>query len=421
MTHDFTLLADKIRTLGEALGFDAIAITDTDLSRYRAHLLAWLERGSEGEMGYMRRNIEKRLDPGALEPGTVRVITARMNYLPDGAQPIKVLADPKKAYIARYALGRDYHKVMRKRLAKLARLIRDEANGLGAYRAFTDSAPVLEKPLAEKSGIGTIGKNTLLLDRQAGSWFFLGEIFTDLPLPIGAKSGNKSGTPNAHKTGTPDAQGTSNDAQGTANDKSGTHTETEMPGTPNEDQTPGTPNEDLCGKCRACMTICPTGAITAERRLDASRCIAYLTIEHKTAIPVGLRAAIGNRIFGCDDCQLVCPWNRDAPKTREQDFQPRHGLDSADLLTLFMWDEPTFLARTRGMALRRVSFEQWQRNLAVALGNASPDPHIIRALRQRRPTASPLAKEHIDWALGEQLKGGSRPKFHSPIVKNLSR
>ena len=393
MTSDFGQLADKIRIFGRRLGFDALAITDTDLSRYRAHLLAWLEQGLEGEMRYMRRNVEKRLDPSALEPGTVRVITARMNYLTDGAQPIEVLSDPAKGYIARYALGRDYHKLMRKRLAKLARLIRAEAKAFGSFRAFTDSAPVLEKPLAEKSGIGWIGKNTLLLDRQAGSWFFLGEIFTDLPLPLDARTG----THNANS-------GTHNDqVNGTHNVNSGTH------------------NVDLCGKCRACMTICPTGAITQERKLDAKRCIAYLTIEHKTAIPLDLRSAIGNRIFGCDDCQLVCPWNRDAPKTREQDFQPRHGLDAADLLTLFNWDEATFLARTRGMALRRISFEQWQRNIAVALGNAPAHSDIVQALNQQRARASPLVREHIDWALAEQMKGRGRQMFQSPIVKNLSR
>jgi len=374
MKSDFTALAeltDRIRTLGEALGFDDIAITDTDLSRYRAHLLTWLKRGREGEMGYMRRNINKRLDPSALEPGTARVITTCMNYLSDGAEPITVLSDATKAYIARYALGRDYHKVMRKRLAKLARLIRIEARGFGSYRAFTDSAPVLEKPLAEKSGLGWIGKNTLLLHEKAGSWFFLGEIFTDLPLPIDSEIGTRS--------------------------------------------------RDLCGKCKACMTVCPTGAITAARQLDANRCIAYLTIEHKTAIPVELRRAVGNRVFGCDDCQLVCPWNRDAPRTRETDFLPKHGLDAADLVTLFEWSEATFLEKTRGMALRRISFEQWQRNLAVALGNAPAHPHIVRALKQRRPTASPLVREHIDWALSEQSSANARPANQSPIMKNLSR
>ncbi len=371
MRRDFRVLADRIRSLGKQLGFDAIAITDTDVSRYRAHLLAWLEHGRDGEMGYMRRNIEKRLDPSALEPGTTRVITARMNYLADGAEPIKVLADPTRAYIARYALGRDYHKVMRTRLAKLARLIRAEAEGLGRYRAFTDSAPVLEKPLAEKSGLGWIGKNTLLLDREAGSWFFLGEIFTDLPLPLDPES--------------------------------------------------GADEDDLCGKCKACMNVCPTGAITAARQLDANRCIAYLTIEHKTAIPLELRRPIGNRVFGCDDCQLVCPWNRDAPRTRENDFLPRHELDSADLVMLFEWSEATFLEKTRGMALRRVSFEQWQRNLAVALGNAPAHPRIARALRQRRANASPLVKEHIDWALAEQAKGQRPPVGQLRVLKNLSR
>ena len=364
-------LADQIKVAGKDLGFDAIAITDTDLSRYRAHLQAWLKRGAEGEMGYMRRNLEKRLNPEALEPGTARVITARLNYLSGGVKPISVLSDPSKAYIARYALGRDYHKVVRKRLASLARLVQEEAEGLGNYRAFTDSAPVLEKALAEKSGIGWIGKNTLLLDREAGSWFFLGEVFTDLPLPVDAVGDQSS--------------------------------------------------EDLCGNCRACMTICPTGAITGERQLDARRCIAYLTIEHKTAIPLELRPLIGNRIFGCDDCQIVCPWNREAPHTREVDFTPRHNLDSTDLLELFSWDEATFLDRTRGMALRRVNFEQWQRNLAIALGNAPTSRSIVDALNERLDSASPMVREHIDWALGEQHKGDQRKVVQSPIVKNLSR
>ncbi len=350
-------LADHIKTLGRNLGFDAIGITDTDLSRYRAHLHAWLAEGAEGEMSYMRRNIDKRLDPGTLEPGTVRVISARMNYLPEGTQPLEVLADATRAYVARYALGRDYHKLIRKRLAMLAGQIREAAEGVGRYRAFTDSAPVLEKALSEKAGVGWIGKNTLLLDEHAGSWFFLGEVFTDLPLPVDA--GGESGV------------------------------------------------QDLCGKCRACMSVCPTGAITAARRLDARRCIAYLTIEHKTAIPVELRPLMGNRIFGCDDCQLVCPWNRAAPHTREAAFAPRHGLDGADLLALFIWDEATFTERTQGMALRRINFEQWQRNIAVALGNAPASDAIIAALEHRRDSASPMVREHIDWALGEQRKGNS--------------
>ena len=369
--RELDALARKIKQLGKDLGFDAIAITDTNLARYEAHLQAWLARGAQGEMGYMERNVEKRLNPAKLEPGTARVICARMNYLCDAAEPVSVLADPSKGYIARYALGRDYHKVVRRRLARLAGLVRREAKGLGSYRAFTDSAPVLEKALAEKSGIGWIGKNTLLLDQEAGSWFFLGEVFTDLALPV--------------------------------------------------DEVSSKPPKDLCGNCRACMSICPTGAITAERELDANRCIAYLTIEHKTAIPVELRPAIGNRIFGCDDCQIVCPWNREAPRSREPDFRPRHGLDAADLVELFEWDEATFLERVRGMAIRRVSFEQWQRNLAVALGNAPANQHIVQALLRRRRTASTLVREHIDWALAQHTGAESPQTFQSPIVKNFSR
>lgn len=368
--NNYDELAHKIKRIGRTLGFDALAITDTDLSRYSAHLEAWLARGAEGEMAYMRRNLEKRLNPSVLEPGTARVITARMNYLCEGAEPVSVLADASKAYVARYALGRDYHKVVRRRLAKFARLVQKEASGLGSYRAFTDSAPVLEKALAEKSGIGWIGKNTLLLHQEAGSWFFLGEVFTDLPLPL--------------------------------------------------DPDPG-PAADLCGNCKACMTVCPTGAITSARQLDARKCIAYLTIEHKTAIPVELRPAIGNRIFGCDDCQIVCPWNREAPRSQEADFLPRHGLDAADLLDLFNWDEATFLERTRGMAIRRINFEQWQRNLAVALGNAPTDRRIVNALKKKRAGVTPLVREHIDWALDQHMQSEPRDIVQSPIVKNFSR
>ncbi|MEZ5560139.1 MAG: tRNA epoxyqueuosine(34) reductase QueG [Pseudomonadales bacterium] len=353
MTEELQQLAQNIRVWAQGLGFQALGITDTDLSSYRDRVRAWLDAGHHGEMGYMTRNLDKRLHPAQLEPETCRVISARMNCLPEGTQPLEVLDAPGKAYVARYALGRDYHKTLRRRLARLAARIDAAARELtpelaGRYRAFTDSAPVLEKALAEKAGLGWIGKHTLLLNRQVGSWFLLGEIYTNLPLPV-------------------DAPETS----------------------------------DHCGSCRACMTVCPTGAIVAPRQLDARRCISYLTIEHKGAIPPALRPLLGNRVFGCDDCQLYCPWNRQPAYSTEPDFSPRHALDAPELLALFAWSEQEFLARTEGSALRRLSYEQWQRNLAVALGNGPPDAAAMAALSGRREGATALVREHIDWALAQ--------------------
>jgi epoxyqueuosine reductase len=349
---ELAALPAQIRAWARELGFQQAGITDTDLSAYREKLESWLAAGRHGEMAYMTANLDKRLDPARLEPETCRVIVARMNYRPGGDDALSVLEDADRAYVSRYALGRDYHKLVRRRLATLARRIDAAASAWGArYRAFTDSAPVLEKALAEKAGLGWIGKHTLLLDREAGSWFFLGEIYTNLPLPTDQES-------------------------------HGNH----------------------CGSCRACMTVCPTAAIVAPNELDARRCISYLTIEHRGSIPEPLRAPMGNRIFGCDDCQLYCPWNRHAALTGEADFKPRHGLDQADLLSLFLWSEETFLERTRGSALRRISFDQWQRNLAVALGNGTGGEDVLRALRERLRTASPLVAEHIRWALA-RLRG----------------
>ena len=329
------------------LGFQQIGITHVELSAHEPHVRAWLARGFHGQMGYMERNLHKRLHPERLEAETCTVISARMNYLAEGAEPLRVLGRPDQAYISRYALGRDYHKVLRRRLAKLASRINAAAQVLDArFRAFTDSAPVLEKALAENAGLGWMGKHSLLIHPDAGSWFFLGEIYTNLPLP----------------------------------------------------ETPTTePNR--CGACRACMNRCPTGAIVGDKIIDARRCISYLTIEHKSAIPVDLRPLIGNRVFGCDDCQLCCPWNRDAPTTAEPDFKPRHGLDAASLLDLFRWDEATFLRRTEGSALRRAGYERWRRNLAVAVGNGPATPEAKEALREVREGASALLREHIDWAL----------------------
>ena len=340
-------LAKDIDRWAADLGFQQTGIANVDLSAYEPHLRTWLAEGFNGEMGYMERNLGKRLHPERLEPETCTVICARMNYWPDGVQPLQVLDDPQQAYVSRYALGRDYHKVLRRRLARLAEKIDAAAQAVDArFRAFTDSAPVLEKALAEKAGLGWMGKHSLLINPEAGSWFFLGEIYTNLPLP------------------------------------------------PTSSKQP-----DRCGACKACINHCPTGAIVGDKVIDARRCISYLTIEHKSAIPVELRPLLGNRVFGCDDCQLYCPWNREAPTTAEADFRPRHGLDAASLLTLFRWDEAAFLRNTAGMALRRIDYERWRRNLAVALGNGPASPEVIEALRDAREESSAMVREHIDWAL----------------------
>jgi epoxyqueuosine reductase len=336
---------------GAALGFDKLAVTDTDLSKEEPHVLSWLAEGFAGEMGYLERHVDKRLQPSLLEPSTCRIITARMQYLPADTHPIEVLESSDKAYISRYALGRDYHKVLRRRLAKLAEQINltlADADPKFAFRAFTDSAPVLEKALGEKSGLGWIGKHTLLLDKEAGSWFFLGEIYTNAPLPI------------------------------------------------DEDAV-----EDACGKCSACMTVCPTNAIVSPRRLDARRCISYLTIEHKSAIPEEFRKPMGNRIYGCDDCQLFCPWNREAPTTTEPDFAVRNGLDSPRLVDLFALSKDEFLALTEGSAMRRVGYAQWQRNIAIALGNSPGGEEVKRALKAGLGRVSAMVDEHIHWALDQ--------------------
>jgi epoxyqueuosine reductase len=355
-TPDLAALAAQIREWGAELGFQQVGITDTDLAAYRDKLLDWLARGRHGTMRWLERNVEKRLDPALLEPDTCRVIVARMDYLPDAADARANLDDARRAYVSRYALGRDYHHLVRRRLARLAERIDVAARGhAGRFRAFTDSAPVLEKALAAKAGLGWIGKHTLLLNEQAGSWFFLGEIYTNLPLPV---DGNQAA--------------------------------------------------DRCGACRACMSVCPTGAIVAPQELDARRCISYLTIEHTGAIPVELRPLMGNRVFGCDDCQLFCPWNRYARFTAEADFTPRHALDQATLVELFAWTEAEFAARTAGSAIRRAGYEGWLRNMAVALGNGPADAAAIAILRQRRGDATPLVAEHIDWAL-ERLARAPAP------------
>lgn len=341
-------LAQQIKNWGKELGFQAVAITDVDLGEHESHLNQWLANEYHGEMDYMASHGTKRSRPAELEPGTLRVISARIDYLPASTDMVTVLNDPNKAYISRYALGRDYHKMLRKRMAKLAKKI-EAAIGPFGYRAFVDSAPVLEKALAEKSGLGWIGKHTLLLHREAGSWFFLAELFVDIPLP----------TDNAISK--------------------------------------------HCGRCTACIDICPTQAIVAPYQLDARKCISYLTIELKGSIPEPLRAPMGNRVFGCDDCQMVCPWNRFAKTTLEQDFWPRHNLEKNDLLSLFLWDEATFLKNTEGSAIRRIGYQRWLRNLAVGLGNAPYSEEIVAGLKSRLADVSPLVLEHIQWALQQQL------------------
>lgn len=347
---DWQQLVADIKEYGKTLGFQQVGITDIDLSNYTPHFLQWLEKQFHGEMHYMAKHGSKRYHPDELVPGTIRVISARMNYLPSDTDCFAILENPQKGYISRYALGRDYHKVIRKRLQKLAEMIQQKV-GDTQYRVFCDSAPVLEKPLAEKAGLGWIGKHTILLHRDAGSWFFLGEIFTDLPLPI------------------------------------------------------DTPVKNHCGRCTACIDICPTKAIVAPYQLDARRCISYLTIELRDSIPVEFRTAIGNRIYGCDDCQLVCPWNRFAKPTDEKAFHPRHQLDHSDLLTLFAWNETDFLHYTEGSAIRRIGYACWQRNIAVALGNAPTSSEIIQALSEKQSHPNEMVREHIQWALQKQLSG----------------
>lgn len=343
-------LARDLKTQARALGFAEVGITRTDLAADEALLEAWLALGYHGEMQYLEGHGRKRSRPALLVPGTISVVCVTLNYLPRLARSMtEVLADPTRGYIARYALGRDYHKVVRGRLRALARKAEALIGPFG-YRVFSDSAPVLEKALARNAGLGWIGKHTNLLNRAHGSWCFLGEIYTDLALPADAP-----------------------------------HT------------------ENYCGSCTRCLEVCPTQAIIAPYTLDARRCIAYLTIESSAAIPVEMRPLIGNRIFGCDDCQTFCPWNRYASVTAEADFAVRHGLDDQSLLTLWQWDEAAFLTHTEGSAMRRIGFEQWRRNLAVALGNAPSNPTIADALRASLDGATPLVREHIEWALARQV------------------
>lgn len=348
MHDDWTSLVERIKAWGKELGFDAIGIAGTDLGDAERELDQWLAAGCHGEMDYMAAHGSKRSRPAELVPGTRSIVTARLNYLPEiapmAADAEANLAAPSRAYLSRYALGRDYHKVLRNRLQKLAERIAAEVGPFG-YRAFTDSAPVMEVALASRSGLGWRGKHTLLLSREAGSFFFLGEIYTDLPLPA------------------------------------------------------DTPEEEHCGSCSACIKACPTGAITAPYQVDARRCISYLTIELKGSIPEELRPLIGNRVYGCDDCQLCCPWNRFAQRTKEDDFAVRNGLDTATLVELFGWSEEAFDQRLAGSPIRRIGHERWLRNLAVGLGNGPASAEAIAALEARAEHPSALVQEHVAWAL----------------------
>ncbi len=338
--------------LAQELGFDQAGVSGVELAEDEARLERWLSEGRHGGMSYMAIHGRKRSRPAALVPGTIRVVSLRMAALaPDAAEADAVLADGSKAYVARYALGRDYHKLLRGRIADLATRLAAEFGPFG-YRAFVDSAPVMEKPLARNAGLGWIGKHTNLIHERAGSFFMLGELYTDLPLPVDA------------------------------------------------------PAKDRCGTCSAFIPACPTGAITAPYQLDARRCISYLTIEHHGAIPEALRAPIGNRIFGCDDCQLACPWNKFARIAAEPDFRARHGLDAPDLVELFGWSEADYFAKTEGSALRRIGFGRWLRNLAVALGNAPPSAAAVAALAARADDADAVVREHVTWALDRQARSG---------------
>jgi len=342
---DPAALARRVRALSRELGFQRCGITGIELREDETHLRDWLAKGLYGSMDWMAQHGDKRARPDELIPGTLRVISVGLDYgRNDGEEAWTTLENGERAYVARYALGRDYHKLMRQRLQKLAERIQEEVGAFG-HRVFVDSAPVLERALARNAGLGWIGKHTCLIDKDGGSWFFLGEIYVDLPLPVDAPA-------SAH-----------------------------------------------CGSCTRCIDICPTQAIVAPYRLDARRCISYLTIEHEGSIPEELRPAIGNRIFGCDDCQLVCPWNKFAKRTDEPDFRARNGLDVATLPQLFAWSEAEFLSRTEGSAIRRSGYERWLRNIAVGLGNAPSTPEVKAALASRRDSESVVVREHVAWAL----------------------
>ncbi|OFS11233.1 tRNA epoxyqueuosine(34) reductase QueG [Hafnia sp. HMSC23F03] len=371
MTHplDLNQLAQHIKQWGQSLGFQQVGICDTDLSVEEPRLQAWLDKQYHGEMAWMERHGMMRARPHELQPGTLRVISVRMNYLPAHAFFAKTLKNPQLGYISRYALGRDYHKLLRNRLKRLGEMIQEYCEGIDInFRPFVDSAPILERPLAAKAGIGWVGKHSLILNQEAGSWFFLGELLIDLPLPV---------------------------------DK---------------------PLEEQCGRCVACMTTCPTGAIVEPYVVDARRCISYLTIELESAIPEEFRPLMGNRIYGCDDCQMICPWNRFSQLTNEDDFSPRQKLHTPELIELFQWDEPTFLKITEGSAIRRIGHLRWLRNISVALGNAPYESQIIPLLESRLGMSDVL-DEHIVWAGKQQLekRGENAIEIQTSQQKRLIR
>ena len=341
---DLSLLAEQIKLWSSELGFSSIGITDIDLSQDQRYLEKWLEKDYHGEMKYMEKHGKKRSQPAELVKGTKRIISLSMNYLPENYNGLELLKEDKKAFVSGYARGRDYHKIMRSRLKKLVSKIKVHSSH--ENRVFVDSAPVLEKALAQKAGLGWIGKNTLLLNKNAGSYFFLGEIYTDLELPI---------------------------------------------------DEPEIVNH--CGSCTSCMDVCPTKAFEGPNQLDARKCISYLTIEYKGSIKEELRPMMGNRIFGCDDCQIFCPWNKFLKITDEADFKPRHNLDDIDLSNLFMWSEEEFLEKTQGSPIRRAGYESWLRNIAIALGNAESSVEVLRVLHSKKDDPSEIVKEHVNWAI----------------------
>ena len=353
---NYSQLALKIKQWGNELGFQQVAITGTDLDSTGQRLNQWLDKGYQGDMQWMGEHGSKRYTPEQLLPATQRVITVRMDYLPDNDNLIAVLKNENQAYLSRYALGRDYHKLIRKRLTTLAKEIEKAVPGeTVSQRPFVDSAPVMEKPLAVKAGLGWMGKHTLIINSNAGSWFFLGEIYTSLPLPIDE------------------------------------------------------PNQtDQCGECAACLKVCPTDAFPEPYVLDARRCISYLTIEHKGSIPEEFREPIGNRVFGCDDCQAICPWNKHTQPSQEADFSPRHQLDNSELVRLFNWSEKEFLKYTEGSPIRRIGHERWLRNLAIGLGNAPCSDAITHALKAKEDHQSEMVREHVRWALAQHQKTGRK-------------
>ncbi|SHG11231.1 tRNA epoxyqueuosine(34) reductase QueG [Vibrio gazogenes] len=364
---DYQALADKIKIWAQALGFEKVGICDVDLTEHEAELQRWLDAGYHGDMDWMARHGMLRARPQELHSGTIRVISVRMNYLPPQAHFASNLDTPTHAYISRYALGRDYHKLVRKQLKKLGDKIRQEVGELND-RPFVDSAPILERPLAQKAGLGWTGKHSLILDQDAGSWFFLGELLVDIPLPV--------------------------------------------------DQ----PSQNQCGHCRACVTSCPTGAIVADGVVDARRCISYLTIEFSGVIPLEFRKAIGNRIYGCDDCQLVCPWNRSASLTEQSDFHRRDVFAHPDLVELFAWEEETFLQNTEGSAIRRIGHQQWLRNIAIAMGNAPYSERIVLAL-EKRLGETELLDVHIRWSLEQhqQKQQQEQNRKHERLIRIIQK